>query len=236
MSKDLTLRSTSHLKLEPIVAQSVAEEVYQRLRQAIVDGDLSPGQRLIERTIADSLQVSRTPVREALKQLTTEGLVCMDGHRGLIVVRLSIEFIRQAYQTREVLEGLAARLAAQCRYDPEDMAKLERALAAMESRSLSNKEFDTVHATFHDTIAIMAGNSYVIRYLQDLEVFRTRMVSLEWISKNRVYASFPEHRTIVQAIREGQPDQAEELARLHVVKTRESLINRLTRDSPVQHG
>ncbi len=116
------------------------------------------------------------------------------------------------------------------------MAKLERALVAMESRSLSNKEFDTVHATFHDTIAIIAGNSYVIRYLQDLEVFRTRMVSLEWISKTRVYASFPEHRTIVQAIREGQPDQAEELARLHVVKTRESLINRLTRGSSVQHG
>ena len=228
MSKTL---SESKMNFEPIVAQSVAEEVYQRLHQAILEGELSPGQRLIERSLAESLQVSRTPVREALKQLTAEGLVCVDGHRGLIVVRLSIEFIEQAYQTREVLEGLAARLAAQNRYDPEDMDKLERARARMELTSFSYKEFDRAHATFHDTIAIMSGNSYVIRYLQDLEVFRTRMVSIEWITKDRVYASLPEHRMIVEAIREGQPEEAEKQARLHVANTRDSLINRLWADS-----
>ncbi|MCL4494768.1 MAG: GntR family transcriptional regulator [Firmicutes bacterium] len=231
MRKDLTLPSASHLNLKPVVAQSVAEEVYQRLRQAIVDGDIGPGQRLIERALADSLQVSRTPVREALKQLTAEGLVSVDGHRGLIVARLSIEFIQEAYQAREVLEGLAARLAAQNRYDPEDMTKLEETLVKMESGSLSYKEFDLVHATFHDTIASMSGNSYVIRYLQDLAVFRTRMVSLEWIPKIRVHASLPEHRKIVDAIREGQPDEAEKQARKHVMNTRQTLINRLTADN-----
>ncbi|OLZ10503.1 GntR family transcriptional regulator [Sulfobacillus thermosulfidooxidans] len=222
--------STSLLK--PIVPQSVAEEVYQQLRQAIVDGDLPPGHRLVERSLAESLQVSRTPVREALKQLMSEGLVSVDGHRGLIVSRLSVESIREAYQVREVLEGLAARLAAENHYNPDDMLRLEDALLKMESGQLSPKEFDGVHGVFHDTIAKMSQNSYVIHCLQDLSAFRTRMVSLDWIPKTRVNTSLAEHRAIFDAIRNGQADEAEKQARGHVARTRQTLISRLTAESP----
>lgn len=217
----------SSASLRPVVAQGLADEVFGRLKQAIMDGDLPPGHRLVEHLLAEELGVSRTPVREALKHLTAEGLVSVDGRRGLIVSRFSLESISAAYQTREVLEGLAARLASQGPYDREAMLRLEHALAAMEGGGLSPNEFDRVHGQFHDTIRDMAKNPYLDRYLGELTAFRTQMVSLDWIPKTRVSNSLAEHRAIYEAIRKGNPDEAELLARRHVAGTRQALLRRL---------
>ncbi|POB10081.1 GntR family transcriptional regulator [Sulfobacillus sp. hq2] len=225
--KALSEGDDSSSALRPIVAQGLAEEVLERLKQAILDGDLRPGQRLIEHTLANELGVSRTPVREALKHLAAEGLVTVDGRRGLVVSRLSLEVIEEAYMVREVLEGLAARLASEHPYDPADLQKLQRALDAMEQGGLSPKAFDAVHGEFHDTVRNMAHNAYLDRYLGELAAFRTRMVSLDWIPKTRVTRSLEEHRSIYEAIRDGRSDDAERLARQHVASTRKALLQRL---------
>lgn len=222
--------------LLPVTPVTTTEEVYRRLKQAVVDGDLVPGSRLIERGLAEQLQVSRTPVREALKTLLAEGLVTIDGHRGLIVARLSIESVEQAYTLREVLEGLAARLA--CEHVDVRLSTLETALGRMETSDASPEEMDSAHSLFHDTIAEMSHNTYLIHTLQGLEAFRTRMVSLAWITTGRVQASMPEHRAIFNAICEQDPDRAEECARSHVRKTRAGLMKRLKtdhRDAPIKN-
>lgn len=211
--------------LFPVTPVTTTEEVYRRLKQAVVDGDLVPGSRLIERGLAEQLQVSRTPVREALKTLLAEGLVTVDGHRGLIVARLSIESVEQAYTLREALEGLAARLA--CEHVDVRLSTLKAALGRMENPDASPDEMDAAHSLFHDTIADMSHNTYLIHSLQGLEAFRTRMVSLAWITTRRVKASMPEHQAIFDAIRERDPDRAEECARSHVRKTRDGLMKRL---------
>lgn len=92
--------------------------------------------------------------------------------------------------------------------------------------------FDRAHSQFHDTIAAMTENPYLIQALKALEGFRTRMVSLDWIAKKRVQASVPEHRRIFEAIEMRDPDLAEERARAHVRSTRDGLLKRLMGQSP----
>ncbi len=213
--------------LEPVVSHSMSEDVYSRLRQAIVDGDLAPGHRLTEQALAQALQVSRTPVREALKQLKSEGLVNADGHRGLIVSRMSVESIAQAYQVREVLEGLAAKLASERPCAPEMLDRLKASLRAMGPGSVSPAEYDRAHGDFHDTVTEMAQNSFLSKALQELAAYRTRMVSLDWIPKTRVERSYAEHQAIFEAVIGGRADEAESLAKGHVRKTRDALIGRL---------
>lgn len=212
--------------LQPIAIVSTAEEAYRRLKQAIVDGDLAPGERLVERVLAQNMKVSRTPVREALQRLTSEELVMADGSRGLIVARLSADSVEHAYVLREVVEGLAARLAC-AQPHPELLKQLARSLAVMEDERRDPDVLDAAHSQFHDTIADMSGNPYLILTLRNLQQFRTRMVSLDWITAQRVNASVPEHRLIYEAIESRNPSLAEERARAHVVATRVGLLRRL---------
>jgi DNA-binding GntR family transcriptional regulator len=93
-------------------------------------------------------------------------------------------------------------------------------------------EFDRGHSRFHDTIAEMSENPFVIQALAGLQGFRTRMVSLDWVVKKRVLASVPEHRQIFEAIELRNPDAAEEAARRHVRTTRDGLLKRLRGQQP----
>lgn len=220
------MRGDSDNIFAPVTVTTTAEEVYRRVKQAITDGDLAPGTRLVESALAKRLGVSRTPVREALQRLVQDGLAAVDGGRGLIVARLSIENIRHAYVLREALEGLAARLAA-AHQRPDLLEILSGSLRAMEHGTRDVAAFDQAHSTFHDTIAEMSGNPFIIQALKGLDGFRTRMVSLDWVTQKRVFASVPEHRLIFEAIELRQPDLAEQHARTHVRQTRDGLIRRL---------
>lgn len=211
---------------DPIVVTSLGEEVYRRLKQAIVDGDIVPGTRLVETTLASDMNVSRTPVREALQHLTADGLVAQDGSRGLIVARTSVENVQHAYVLREALEGLAARLATQ-HERPDLLRILDESLRTMEHGVDDATEFDRAHSTFHDTIAEMSGNPFLVQALAGLQGFRTRMVQLDWVAKKRVHTSVPEHRRIFEAIELRNADLAEEIARVHVRTTRDALLRRL---------
>lgn len=212
--------------LEPVRVVSTSEEVCRRLRQAIMDGDISTGTRLVERHLAEQLEVSRTPVREALKTLMAEGLVVADGHRGLIVARLSIENVVHAYVLRETLEGLAARLAA-ADQGSSLLERLSWITNRMEHPGIDAASIDSLHSEFHDTLAEMSGNPYLVQALGALKAFRTRMVSLGWVATQRVSTSVPEHRKILEAIEMHDADLAERMARDHVRRTREGLVRRL---------
>ncbi len=216
--------------LKPVAVSNTADEVYRRLRQAITDGDLPPGMRLVESTLARNMQVSRTPVREALQRLLIEQFVSADGSRGLIVARLSLDNVKHAYTLRAVLEGLAARLATE-HSRPDLLIRLDMSLRVIEKASQDADDFDVAHSLFHDTIAEMANNPYVIQTLNGLEAFRTRMVSLDWVSHERVTASILEHRLIFEAIEQRNPDLAEERAKRHVYNTRNGLLRRLSVDT-----
>ena len=192
----------------------MAESVYSELRKALHKTPFEPGQRVREEAVAAWLGVSRTPVREALRRLTSENLLVATEH-GLAVPQLSRNQIFELYAIREVLEGAAAALAARHASAAEvDFLKQilrEQAVAGDDPAQLlaTNEEL-------HGCIYRAANNRYVVRTLQSLhdELEQLRGTTFEW--PGRPVDALKEHAAIVRAIERHDPDAAEKAARQHV--------------------
>ena len=146
--------SVSQPPLTPTVKRSLADDVVDRLRDAILHGGLKPGEPLREEQLAASLDVSRGPVREALVQLEREGLVIVRRHRGATVARLSRADVEEVYSLRLALERLAAQRAVRYATE-EDFAAMEAVLRAFDdvlSHNPSEKEVADLDVRFHDLI------------------------------------------------------------------------------------
>lgn len=142
------------LPLTPAVKRSLADDVVDRLRNAILHGSFKPGEPLREEQLAAMLDVSRGPVREALVQLEREGLVLVRRHRGATVARLSHSDLEEVYSLRLALERLAVQRAARYAAD-EDFAAMDAVIVAFEAvltRGPSEKEIAELDVRFHDLI------------------------------------------------------------------------------------
>ncbi|MGD2103910.1 MAG: GntR family transcriptional regulator [Anaerolineae bacterium] len=207
--------------LEPIERPlSAAQRVSEQITQAIVRGELEPGQRLVETTIAEQLGVSRSPIREAFHQLEQLGLVEKIPYRGVFVSELTEHDVRELYTVREPLEGLAARLlakgdneaaAAELQAILDDMAE---AAAAGDARRVME-----LNADFHDSLVRLTEHDL----LQEIwSIVGNRMRRFLYLSKPRsdlmLGEVVPLHRRIVRAIAEGDAERAEAEARQHVVR------------------
>jgi DNA-binding GntR family transcriptional regulator len=138
----------------PAVRTSLGDVVAERLREAILNSELSPGQHLREEQISESLEVSRGPVRDAFLILEREGLVTLSRHRGATVVQLSVEDFGEVYSLRSVIEELAVRLAIR-RRDDADLQALEQSLADLRAgmkRKITEQVAAQLDVNFHDNI------------------------------------------------------------------------------------
>jgi DNA-binding GntR family transcriptional regulator len=202
-----------------------AERVYVGLKQAIMGGSIKPGERLREIDLAARYGVSRTPVREALKRLGTEGLVVDVPGRGLAVTKPSPEQIMDAYLVREVLEGLAARLAAEraIEMDRKRLAvllrQIENAIAVEDTHraiSLSN-EFDRV--LFQAT-----RSQGLLAMIEAARASQGRLLRMSLQYPGRLAQSAEERAEILEAILHGDPEAAERATREHLRRARETRI------------
>jgi DNA-binding GntR family transcriptional regulator len=202
-----------------------AERVYVGLKQAIVDGSIKPGERLREVDLAARYKVSRTPVREALKRLGTEGLVVDVPGRGLAVIKATPEQIMDGYLVREVLEGLAARLAAERAIEMDRtrltvlLRQIENAIALEDTHraiGLSN-EFDRVlfQATRSQGLAAM---------IDAARASQGRLLRMSLQHPGRLAQSAAERAEILEAIQRGDPEAAERATREHLRRARETRI------------
>jgi DNA-binding GntR family transcriptional regulator len=186
---------------------------------AIREGHLQQGDRIRENDIAKSLGVSRTPVREALRRLQTRGLLDFGVGRGLGVVELSRTQVLELYAMRELLEGAAARLAAQHATPTEVMYMrhlLDEFRSARDPDRLAN-----INRTFHRTIRDAAHNRYMAQSLNDLGEALALLHGTTFSVKGRPETADIEHRAILDAIEKGDPDAAEREARAHIRKAEE---------------
>jgi len=146
-------------KVVSIPPQILHQQVGMRLRQLIVEGDIAPGAKLNERALAEQLRVSRTPLREAIKMLASEGLVELLPHRGAIAVALDEQAVRDTFEVMGGLEALSGELAAQ-RITDEELAEIRamhyEMLAAYTRRDLSN--YYRLNAQIHRAINAAAKN------------------------------------------------------------------------------
>jgi len=204
----------------------LGEFVYKRVRGAIQDGVYPPGSRLREEEIAQYVGVSRTPVREALRLLHAHGLVENTSGRGLAVTELDRGQVLELYAMRELLEGAAARLAAQFASRPEIEA-LEHALDACRGETSDPALAARANRAFHEVIYQAAHNRYLVQSLDRLSDALALLPRTTYEVPGRAEAAAEEHLSILNAIAARDPDAAEQHARHHIQEARRHRIHLL---------
>ncbi|MGW0335109.1 GntR family transcriptional regulator [Streptomyces sp. NPDC003011] len=219
---------SSMTKTEPLGA--VRERVLATLRQEIIAGRLGPGDRLVERELAERFGVSRVPVREAIRALVAEGFVHFETPRRTVVRRLTPADVRELFELREALEVYAAGLAA-ARATPEELAEVEELLAqATTATEAGDAEAITdINSRLHDRIVAMAGNSLLTASLEPVAG------RLRWMTRRN--EEWPqllvEHRELYEAIASGDPERARTHALAHVRTNYRSTVRQLFGEADV---
>lgn len=212
-------------------------DAYELIRSAILEGDYNPGQRLTEEALAATLGMSRTPIREAIRRLTAEGLVVLQGRRAA-VREFPVEDVRQIYDLRALLEGYAASTAAMHRMN-EDIERLHQAnrwfAQAVESggkdRDQIREIVDANHA-FHHGVLLATRNSHLDFLISRVVVLPLVFRSFYWYDENETQASLLYHLTITAAIEQQDADRARSAMAEHIYKGRDHVLLH----APALHG
>lgn len=207
--------------------RSAGEGAADLIRRAILDGTLRPGQRLTEEGLAGDLQISRTPVREALLVLQAEGLIESAPYQGSTVRAYAIEDLDDIYQLRAVLEGHAARRAAQ-RITDDHVATLRESCARLVSLGDATDEnvarIVEENLFFHTKILEIAGSSRLADMVRKVIELPLVYKSYHWYSPNQKRMSEHAHEQLTQVLATGDADRAELIMRAHVYDGRDVLI------------
>ena len=196
-------------------AGTTADAVYQALRHGILQGDLAPAGRLRSDALANELQVSRTPVREALRKLEAEGLVARSGS-ALVVHALNEQDLTELFYVREALEGMAARLAAE-NATPSEMADIRELLDDMEAvrRRADVDALRRLTGEFHRLVCRASHNNRLLQSLTALLDTVRQIRTSTLYREGRPAQALQEHRDLLHAIEARDGDTAEKLAREH---------------------
>lgn len=193
----------------------MSQVAYERLLYAIKHGDLPPGTRVRETEIAASFGISRTPVRDAMRRLETEGLLVNSPRQGTIVKKLEYREITDLYDIREILEGAAAQFAARYANEVEIM-ELEHSNQMMFDDRKDPVKSAKANRIFHQYLHHSAKNSYLIEALSNLSNSLTLLGGTTLKDDTRVVAAFDEHKSIIDAIKARDMQAADEAARVHI--------------------
>jgi DNA-binding GntR family transcriptional regulator len=209
----------------------VRQQVLHNLRRAIVQGRFSPGDRLVERELCDLIGVSRTSVREALRQLETEGLIVNVPNRGPVVRTITASEAQELYQVRALLEGLAARLFTE-RASANEIESLRSTLDDFEAAVIADQGGSVLQAAnrpFYDVILRGCGNHTVCSLLQSLHD-RIMMLRATTLSQpGRAAETVVELRRVMDAIAQRDADAAWQACIDHVERAAEVAVRALSR-------
>jgi DNA-binding GntR family transcriptional regulator len=200
---------------------SLGERAYRRLRDSIVQGTLSAGSRISERSLASALGISAQPVREALRRLEQDGLVVTLPRRGTIVAEFGLERLAELGRIRAALEGVAAALAAE-RMTGEDLASLGEVVRGMRAATTAadTEALAELNERFHAILQGATGNMFLVRSLEALRAY-------DDLGRLRAIGSAPkdmpkalrEHISILAALRARDPVLSEARMRAHVLRS-----------------
>jgi len=205
------------------------DKVYSILSKAIFRGDLKPGQRLVESKLAKLMEVSRTPVREAIIELIQKGLAVPSPPKGVKVAPLpTTKELTEFYDISSVLRGLATRKAA-CNITPQEIKQLQEIIAESEQslREGSLKEIFKLNKKFHQVIEKSSNNKELL-FLLDNVYKRSRERFSEILSrKKRQKESIEEHKVILEALIKRDEELVEQLMRKHIENGKEDLLQQI---------
>jgi DNA-binding GntR family transcriptional regulator len=219
-----------------------SERAYATLREDIVDWRLPPGSVLAEVEQSERLGVSRTPLREALGRLASDGLVAQLGGRGLVVTAVSLGDVTALFELRQALEQEAARLAA-VRRDPAVFRALQSefrdAPVLLRDTDPGRVRYYELVARFDDAMDVAAGNSYLVGALRSLRPHLVRIRRVSQDNAERLQEAAREHLLIADAILAGDAELAAAATRVHLHQSLQSVLasaERLTTASASTEG
>ncbi len=220
MSDNLQLGMDEFLPLRDVV--------FNTLRQAILTGELKPGERLMEIHLANRLGVSRTPIREAIRKLELEGLVTMIPRRGAEVAQITEKSMKDVLEVRRTLDALSAELACE-RISPEEEEALKKACQDFEDavKTKDAKIIAKADVALHDIIAAATGNQRLIQLINNLaeQMYRYRFEYIKDSSQHE--RIIQEHRIIYESIVKKDKEAASEMAKTHIDNQEKAVIARI---------
>ena len=216
MTDDLTLNMNAYLPLRDVV--------FNTLREAILKGDLKPGERLMELQLASKLGVSRTPIREAIRMLEQEGLAVTTPRKGAEVAKMTLKDMEDVLEIRDSLDELAVRIACQ-KISDEQLKQLEdmKELFEKSTQTGNVKKIAEADVTFHDVIYEATGNPKLVTLLNNLreQVYRYRV---EYIKDPKNYPTLiAEHEAILESLKNRDVKNAVEAMHVHVANQAEAV-------------
>lgn len=205
--------------------------VFNTLRQAILTGELKPGERLMEIHLANRLGVSRTPIREAIRKLELEGLVTMIPRRGAEVAQLTEKSMSDVLEVRRAMDALCAELACE-RITEEELGRLRAACEKFE-QIISTKDVKKIaqaDVELHDIILQATGNNRLIQLVNNLseQMYRYRFEYIKDFSQHEKLVE--EHRIIYESLAGRNKEQAAEAARMHIDNQKKAIIQQISLD------
>lgn len=205
--------------------------VFNTLRQAILTGELKPGERLMEIHLANKLGVSRTPIREAIRKLELEGLVTMIPRRGAEVAQITEKSMNDVLEVRRAMDALCVELACD-RITPEELEQLKEACDAFEAavKTSDVKKIAQADVALHDIIVRATGNQRLIQLVNNLseQMYRYRFEYIKDSSQHERLVE--EHRIIYQSIVRKDKETASQAAKTHIDNQEKSIIRQIRLD------
>ena len=194
--------------------QTLREKILEMIRDAILKGTMKPGERVSEPELAERFGISRTPIREAFRQLESEGYLEVIPRKGAVVASLSERDIEEFYAIKIILEGFAAKMAAE-KLSEKDIERLESINERLQKIADDGdvKSFFRVHNEFHDLFIKAAGNDKLYEMINQL-VMRFKRLRLASLSQpGRMEISVEEHRNMIEAFKNHDGERADSLVR-----------------------
>lgn len=210
---------------------TLRERIVDFIKDSVVTGRLKPGERVPEQEIAESFGISRTPIREAFRQLESEGFITVTPRKGAVVSPITDKDVSEFYEIKSLLEGYAAKTACP-KLSPKDIKRLESLNAQMERAAEKDdvKAFFKLDNQFHDTFLKACGNeklcALVFQLVQQFERFRITALSLP----GRMKDSVRQHAEIIEAFRSGNISLVENLVRANAERGRDVLVEEISKD------
>ena len=211
--------------------KSLGQDVFEYLKNAIIDQTIEPGSRLVESKIADMLGISRTPLREALHKLEREDWIEKNPSGGFQVVTLTKDDIEETFGIRSVLEAYAARLAAE-NHKGKDLLPLEKKMKEYQ-KCLELKDSDKlqkINTQFHDLLYALSKSPKLIKMIDQLraQISRFRQIILK--QTEYAHKSNEDHIQMLEAIKNRDGEAVEQLVRQHIIKGKNAVLNELKQE------
>lgn len=199
------------------------DEAYQHIHAAIRTGRYRAGERLMPEAIALDIGTSRMPVREALRRLSTEGLVTIRPNRGVTVIRLNVSDMQEVFEMRAVLEGLAVRLTLP-NMTESTIRLLEDIIDRIDDHSVIQPDWTSAHRLFHETLCAASERPRLMRQIASLHSLVEPHMRVWVLQADRPPSARADHQDLIDALRSGDPQRCELAMREHVLDTVTDLV------------